>query len=197
MMDPQSPGSRIYYLDNIRSIVIVFVVLFHAILAYGAVGRWWYVVDPPPIPHSFIFIAVMDVLMMPILFLIAGLLARPSFARKGARPFMAGKVKRLLFPFLLLTVLFSPIMPFIRQYLRAAGSGIEPAGFWPFWLSFIKSGTKIYASPVMASTELVVNQYWFLMLLFIFFAGYTLYLSLIHISEPTRQVLVSRMPSSA
>lgn len=178
MDDSLLADSRIHYLDNIRSIVIVGVVVFHSILAYVFVCPWWYVSDPPPIPHSFIFIAVMDVLIMPPLFLIAGLLARPSFARKGPRSFMAGKVKRLLVPFLLLTVLFSPIMPFIRQYLRAAGSGNVPEGFWSFWLSFMRSGTKIYASPVGASSDLVVNQYWFLMLLFIFFAGYALYNSM-------------------
>jgi hypothetical protein len=113
--------------------------------------------------------------MMPILFFVAGLLARPSYERRGARLFMAGKVKRLLFPFLLLTILFSPIMPFIRQYLRAAESGVDPSGFWPFWISFIRSGTKIYSLPVSVSMDLIVNQYWFLMLLFAFFAGFCLY----------------------
>jgi surface polysaccharide O-acyltransferase-like enzyme len=174
MQIPPAIDSRIHYIDNIRSIIIVFVVLFHAILPY-VVTPWWYVTDPPPIPVSFFFIILMDATMMPILFFIAGLLARPSYKRKGARLFMAGKLKRLMFPFLLCTVFFSPIMPFIRQSLRATDSGVDPAGFWPFWISYITSGTTIHSSPVSVSTDLIVNQYWFLMLLFIFFVGFCLY----------------------
>ena len=119
MKDLPSIDSRIHYIDNIRSIIIVFVVLFHAILAYVHVTSWWYVNDPPPVPWSFLFVVLLDTFMMPILFLVAGLLARPSYERKGARLFMAGKVKRLIFPVLLCTIFFAPIMPFIRQVLRS------------------------------------------------------------------------------
>ena len=105
---------------------------------------------------------------MPILFLIAGMHAWPSFERKGVVRFMASKMKRLVFPFLLCTFLFSPIMPFIRQSLRAKSSGGEPESFWSFWLGFLKSGTQIHSGNASTSLDIVVNQYWFLMLLFIF-----------------------------
>jgi surface polysaccharide O-acyltransferase-like enzyme len=167
--------SRLHYLDNIRSIVIVFVVLFHAVLAYTQGCPWWYVTDPPPIPYSFYFIVFLEPILMPILFFIAGLLAWPSFERKGAYLFMVGKVKRLIIPFLLCTFLFSPILPFIRQSLRAENSGSDPAGFWSFWLSFLKSGSKIHSGSASHSPDIVVNQYWFLLLLFLFFAGFCLY----------------------
>lgn len=177
MKDPLSADSRIHYLDNIRSVIVVFVVLFHAILPYVYACPWWYVNDPPPIPFSFFYIVILEPVLMPILFLIAGLLTWPSFNRKGASRFMAGKAKRLIFPFLLLTIFFSPIMPFIRQYLRAAGSGGEPTGFWPFWLSYIGSVADIHQGSAGRSSDLIVNQYWFLALLFLFFAGFCLYAS--------------------
>jgi glucan biosynthesis protein C len=167
--------SRIHYLDNIRSVVIVAVVFFHAILPYVLNCPWWYVNDPPPIPYSFYYIVFLEPLLMPILFFIAGLLAWPSYERKGAYLFLASKVKRLIFPFLLCTFLFSPIMPFIRQSLRAAGGGLDSPGFWPFWLGFLESGSKIHSGSASISSDIVVNQYWFLMLLFIFFAGFSLW----------------------
>jgi surface polysaccharide O-acyltransferase-like enzyme len=166
---------RIHYLDNIRSIIIVFVVIFHAILPYVQACPWWYVHDPPPIPYSFIFTVLLEPILMPILFLFAGMLTWPSYERKGARFFMKGKVKRLLFPFLLCTLFFSPILPFIRHNLRAAKSGTDPLGFKSFWLNFLKSGTKIQSGSASTSPDIVVNQYWFLMLLFIFFAGFCLF----------------------
>lgn len=175
MKESLSTDSRLHYLDNIRSIVIVFVVIFHAILPYVLACTWWYVNDPPPITYSFFFIVFLEPILMPILFFIAGLLAWPSFERKGASRFMADKVKRLVLPFLFCTFLFSPIMPFIRQTLRAASSGSNPVGFWPFWLSFLRSGAKIHSGSASTSTDIVVNQYWFLMLLFIFFSGFCLF----------------------
>jgi membrane-bound acyltransferase YfiQ involved in biofilm formation len=151
------------------------VVLFHAIMPYTQICPWWYVVDGPPIAYSFHFIVFLDAVMMPILFLIAGLLAWPSYTRKGVAGFMAGKVNRLVVPFALCTLFFSPIMPFIRQSLRAVGSGEEPLGFWNFWLGFLSGGTRILSGSPDTSTEIVVNQYWFLALLFIFFAGFSVH----------------------
>jgi len=170
--------SRAHYLDNIRSIIIVFVVFFHGILPYIQACPWWYVTDPPPIPYSFFFILFLEPILMPILFFISGLLAWPSFERKGAYLFMAGKVKRLIIPFLFCTFLFSPIMPFIRQSLRGANSGSQSKDFWPFWLSFLKSGSKIHSGSASLDPNIVVNQYWFLMLLFLFFSGFCLYASI-------------------
>lgn len=169
------PESRLHYLDNIRSVVIVFVVLFHAILPYSLACPWWYVVDPQPIRQAIFFMLFLEPILMPVLFFISGLLVWPSYGRQGAARFMAGKVKRLLVPFLLCTFLFSPIMPFIRQCLRAAISDAEPLGFWAFWLTFLRSGAEIHAGLPNRADDLVVNQYWFLGLLFIFLSGFCVY----------------------
>ena len=125
---------RLHYLDNVRSIIIVCVVFFHGILPYSGVCPWWYVNDPTPIPQALYFVILSDPILMPVLFLISGTLARPSYERNGPRRFMVGKVRRLLVPFLLCTFLFSPIMPFVRQRLRALDSTTEVTGFWEFWL---------------------------------------------------------------
>ncbi len=169
------PDSRVPYLDNIRSVVIVFVVLFHAILPYSQACPWWYVVDSQSIPLAILLIILLEPILMPALFFISGLLAWPSWERKGPSRFMVDKVKRLMVPFLLCTFLFSPIMPFIRQWVRAADGGVHPLGFWAFWLTFVQSGSEIHSGPVILNPDLVVSQYWFLMLLFVFFCGFCLY----------------------
>lgn len=169
------PGSRVHYLDNIRSVVIVFVVLFHAILPYSQACPWWYVVDSQSIPLAILLIILLEPILMPALFFISGLLAWPSWERKGPSRFMVDKVKRLMVPFLLCTFLFSPIMPFIRQWVRAADGGVQPLGFWAFWLTFVQSGSEIHSGPVILNPDLVVSQYWFLMLLFVFFCGFCLF----------------------
>ena len=175
MQESLSKNPRFYYLDNIRSVIIVVVVIFHAILPYAQACPWWYVNDPPPISYSFFFLVFLEPILMPVLFFIAGLLTWPSFERKGASRFLIGKVKRLLLPFLFCTFLFSPIMPFIRQRLRGASSGGDSPGFWTSWIHDLQNGTNILSGSASTSPDIIVNQYWFLMLLFIFFAGFCLF----------------------
>jgi len=172
----QNPSaSRLFFLDNIRSLAIVFVVLFHASLSSGGACPWWYVQDPEPIPYLMIFLIFFSVILIPILFFISGLLAPPSYERHGPSSFLKSKFRRLVIPLLICTFLFSPILPYIRQSLRALDGGTGVTGFWEFWLQYLKSGSRLYAGAALQSTELVVTQYWFLMLLFLFFAAYTLY----------------------
>jgi hypothetical protein len=135
-------------------------------------------------------------IMMPVLFFISGILAWPSYERKGAYRFLAGKVKRLIIPFLFCTFLFSPIMPFIREALRAMNSGGDSIDFLSFWLNFFQNSLNIQSGGVATSTELTVNQYWFLMLLFLFFAGFSLYAWLQGRIQKSRMSIFSKTPGS-
>jgi hypothetical protein len=167
--------TRMHYLDNLRAVIIVCVVLFHGILPYSGICPWWYIIDPQKIPLAVHFIILADPILMPVLFFISGLLAQPSYERNGASRFMAGKVKRLVVPLVLCTLLFSPIMPFLRMVQRSGETGIDAMGFWPFWLRFVESASKIHAGSAGSATDLVVNQYWFLFLLFVFFSALCAY----------------------
>ena len=167
-----STGARLHYLDNIRSLIIVCVLLFHGILPYSGLCPWWYVADSQPIPQAGCFIILCDPILMPVLFLISGLLARPSYERNGPCRFMVGKVKRLVVPLLLCTFLFSPIMPFVRMLQRSGEAGVDAIGFWPLWLRFVESASEVHAGSAVSATDLVVNQYWFLLLLFLFFSAF-------------------------
>jgi len=172
---PTPTDPRLHYLDNIRSVTILCVVLFHGILPYSGLCPWWYVIDPPPIPQATYFMLLCEPILMPVLFFISGLLAQPSYERKGPYRFMVGKVKRLAVPLLLCTFLFSPIMPFIRMWQRAGEATIDLTGFWRFWLRFVESGSEVHAGSPISDLDLVVNQYWFLLLLFVFFTAFCVY----------------------
>jgi hypothetical protein len=166
---------RLHYLDNLRSVIIVCVVFFHGILPYSGICPWWYVIDEPPIPQAPFLMILSEPILMPVLFLISGMLAWPSYERRGPSRFMVSKVKRLVVPLLLCTFLFSPIMPFVRMLQRSGEAGVDAEGFWPFWLDFVSSGSDVYAGLPGSDTDLVVNQYWFLGLLFVFFTAFWLY----------------------
>jgi hypothetical protein len=134
--------------------------------------------------------------MMPALFFISGLFAWPSFERRGANHFINGKFKRLMIPFLLCTFLLSPIMPFIRESVRVLNNGGESPGFLSFWIDFFKGSLNVHSGVVSVDTELAINQYWFLLLLFLFFAGFAVYAWVQGRIKMSRQTLFSRSPKS-
>ena len=83
-------------------------------------------------------------------------------------------------------------MPFIRQSLRAMSNGVDPQGFLPFWLEFFKNSFNIHSGAVATNTELAISQYWFLLLLFLFFAGFSLYVWLKRRIQKGQPALFSR-----
>jgi hypothetical protein len=87
-------------------------------------------------------------------------------------------------------------MPFIRQSLRAMSSGEEALGFLPFWIDFFKNSFTVQSGAVGISTEIAVNQYWFLLLLFLFFAGFALYAWLKGRNKKSKETFFSRVPKS-
>ena len=66
-------GKRMYFLDHLRSFIIILVLGYHGALAYMVRGpQWYYVVDTQ---NSFLFnviVTISDVFVMPTLFFLAG-----------------------------------------------------------------------------------------------------------------------------
>jgi hypothetical protein len=87
-------------------------------------------------------------------------------------------------------------MPFIRQSLRAMSRGNEAPGFLSFWIDFFKNSFNLHSGAVGTSTEIAVNQYWFLLLLFLFFAGFFLYAWLRGKNPGRKHTIFSRVPKS-
>src|SRR5664279_3487966 len=122
-MPGQAQGNpRLGYIDNLRSTMIVWVVVFHTAITYSHIGSWYYS-DPKPADEvsSFVFLTLevhSQVFFMGILFLLAGYFVPGAFDRKGFRRFMADRFVRLGVPSLLYIFV---IQPFLMHYLPQAG----------------------------------------------------------------------------
>src|SRR5512144_3116961 len=88
-----SAATRVAFLDNIRYLMIVLVVIYHSVAAYATVA--------PHFPyHDTTFVAadiireLLDVFMMPVLFFVAGYFALASLEKKGVGEFLKDKGKR-------------------------------------------------------------------------------------------------------
>ena len=74
-------GKRIHWMDNLRTIIIFLVVLYHVGGVYESAGLWgwfWIVDDPATITWVGIVGIMFDIMVMPIAFFISGYLAPVS-----------------------------------------------------------------------------------------------------------------------
>ncbi len=128
----QNTGSekRIYFLDNLRSFIVLLVVVFHASMAYMPNAPWWwYVLDSQRSPFFDCFVLLNDVFMMPTLFFIAGYFAVRSLTRSGTAHFVRDKIGRLIIPWIIGVVFFAPAVTYFIYVTRS----IVPPPYLYYW----------------------------------------------------------------
>lgn len=130
-------NTRLGYIDNLRSTMIVWVVAFHTAITYSHIGSWYYS-DPKPVDNisSIVFLTFevhSQAFFMGILFLLAGYFVPGAFDRKGFRRFMADRFVRLGLPSLL--YIFG-VQPCLMHYLLQTGRG----GMADYYHTYLVSG---------------------------------------------------------
>jgi fucose 4-O-acetylase-like acetyltransferase len=125
--------------DNLKVILIAAVIAGHAVLGYTELDAWSYAdvreaTLRPVVAYVLLAVAApFALLVIPLLFLIAGLLTPPSLDRKGPGRFIRDRLLRLGVPFAVFALLLWPLLEYVlfRQlgeapelwtYFRAEGS---------------------------------------------------------------------------
>ena len=160
-----APG-RVAFLDNIRTLMVVLVIVYHSVAAYAIVAPHWIVHDTSTWAADIIR-ELLDVFMMPVLFFAAGYFALSSLKKKGLWGFLKDKVKRLLVPWALTVLIILPLAIYDQPVKH-----VRP--FWKYWLSYLGSfeaRLRFSQAPVGPTTQAI---YWFISLLFAFFLLFTL-----------------------
>ncbi|MBF0277470.1 MAG: acyltransferase [SAR324 cluster bacterium] len=112
---------RIQWMDNLRTMTILLVVLYHVGGVYESAGLWawfWIVDDPATLTWVGIIGIVLDIFMMPTLFFISGYLTPGSLKNKTEWEFVKGKFKRLMIPWIFAVVTLIPAYKVIFLYSR-------------------------------------------------------------------------------
>lgn len=116
-MPPASSSSRLAWIDNLRTLMIVLVVNMHACVTYSHVGSWYRMEDPEPaMPSKIVFLfwqGHLQAFFMGLLFFLAGVFAQRSLERRGAMAFLRERATRLGLPSLLFMLLIQPFMLFV------------------------------------------------------------------------------------
>lgn len=114
-----SADKRMYFFDNLRAFVILLVIVFHAAIGYmSPPPEWWYVIDTQKHPIFNVFVMNTDVVMMPILFFIAGYFALPALEKKGALIFWQEKNSRIVIPWIAGVLFLAPAITYMIWYSR-------------------------------------------------------------------------------
>jgi peptidoglycan/LPS O-acetylase OafA/YrhL len=145
-------GKRIHWLDNLRTITILLVVLYHVGGVYESAGLWgwfWIVDDPSTITWVGIVGIMFDIMVMPIMFFVSGYLTPKSLKHKTGWEFFKGKFKRLMVPWVIAVFTLIPLYKVIFLYSRGL-----PQEHWSTYFHITNPNSQ--------------NWLWFLPVLFLF-----------------------------
>ena len=104
---------RLYFIDNIRLVLTMLVVLHHVALTYGAHSGWYYYEptgDPATNTILTVFLAVNRVFFMGTFFMVSGYFTPGPFDRKGAGRFLADRLLRLGIPLFFFSFIVRPVL---------------------------------------------------------------------------------------
>jgi glucan biosynthesis protein C len=125
---------RLFYLDNLRAVAVLAVLLLHTSICYMvAAPPWWYVVDPDVSTFFTVIVLIVDVPVMSTMFLVAGYFAAPSWRRRGTAGFVKEKLIRLGAPWVFGALVLAPAVTYLSYVSR--GILMPYLQFWAtdFW----------------------------------------------------------------
>lgn len=169
--------NRIVFLDRLRVVLVLLVVLMHVAVAYTNLPVLT-VQDPQKNIVLDIFLLLMDGCLMSLLFFIAGYFACPSLKTRTRGDFIISKMRRIGLPFVAIALFLAPYITYVGVRTHFP----EPPGFFRFWLSQMK--TAVNPHPVLiADVETATKHWmdyspwhlWFIFLLLIFYLLYAGY----------------------
>jgi len=169
---------RLFFVDNLRILLIILVILHHLAITYGGSGMWYYQESSPGMIESIVFglfLAINQSFFMGFFFMISGYFTPGSYDRKGAWRFFKDRLLRLGIPLLFYIIFIDTVINYAAALSR---------GFSGSFLEFLGLHMEGY-------TALGTGPLWFVESLLIFAAIYVLWRLL---SKSAYKV--SRMPNN-
>lgn len=124
-------ADRLHFMDHLRAIVVVMVIVLHASMTYMThPPEWWYVIEPRNSLFFTLVVLSLDVPNMQILFFIAGFFGYSSLERYGASRFFKQKFVRIGIPWLVGVVFFAPAVTYLITVTRGTAKS-----YFEFWLT--------------------------------------------------------------
>lgn len=149
---------RKHYIDNLRWVCILLLIPYHAAMAYNSWGENNYIILGSSKILSSIVVAISP-WYMPLLFLLAGISAKYSLAKRSYKQFTLERITKLLIPFLSCTLLFMPILSYITDKINYEYMG----NFFEHYFVFFTKWTDLSGY----DGGFGIGHLWFLLYLFV------------------------------
>nr|WP_276561324.1 acyltransferase family protein [Bacillus paramycoides] len=126
---------RLYYLDRLRTVLTILVILHHTSITYGASGSWYYIEvtgDELTLSRMILslFTGVNQAFFMGFFFLISGFFTPGAYDRKGAANFLRDRFIRLGVPLVFYLAVIGPCLTYWLSFS-------DKTSLWSFYVEYI------------------------------------------------------------
>lgn len=153
---------RLYYLDYLRVVLTVLVIVHHTAIAYGAGGSWIYKDSDVSTELTVsailltIFTAVNQSFFMGFFFFISGYFTPGSYDRKGWAPFLKERFIRLGIPLLVYIFILGPMITYFAHFRKTMS-------LMDYYLSVVFTFDTVHMGPLwFVQTLLYFNLFYVL-----------------------------------
>ncbi len=115
----EKPKHKIVYIDRLKVILTVLVVLHHSFVTYGAPGGWYYLQKSTltgALAPMTMFVSVNQSFFMGMFFFLSAYFIGPSYDKKGPVKFVTDRLLRLGLPLVFYSLLLGPVMNYMVYY---------------------------------------------------------------------------------
>ncbi|MFF5383163.1 acyltransferase family protein [Pedobacter suwonensis] len=151
-------ANKLFYIDNLKILLTMLVVLHHTIIVYCAPGGWYYTektTQMAAIIPSTIFVSLNQSFFMGFFFLLAGYFTAPSYDRKGSWQFLGDRLIRLGIPLLFYSFVLSPLISYLVYYF-AEGRHVSYLQYLSGYRTWINFGVLWFVAALLLFTLLYV-----------------------------------------
>jgi len=130
---------RLYFIDNLRILLITLVMMIHLSISFGGEGSWYYKEGRADAFSAIMLTwhnATVQAFSMGLFFLISGYFTPASYDRKGARRFLKDRLMRLGFPILCYDFVIGPLI--VRPLVLYGNEG-SSGSYFDFLIRYYSS----------------------------------------------------------
>jgi len=174
---------RILYIDNLRIILVILVVLAHIAITYGPVGFWYYY-ERIDITSNYIlafFVSLMQAFLIGLFFMISAFFTPPALNKKGPKNFLKDRFKRLGMPLIFYIFIIAPAILYLNNLIIKG----ESVNYFIF-----------YYEQVLKKGIIDVGPLWFLQVLLFFSILYAIFNEIIKRVLKDKRQGTFRFPSN-
>lgn len=157
--------NRLYFVDSLKLLAAVSVIVFHVGCGYSKMAPWWYQSDPANILGINILLAVVDLYVMGLFFFLSGYFADKALNFTPIWDLIRSKARLLLVPGYINLMIFGPLMVYV-YYISRQPDTLTLIGSY---LAAFKEWGRFGFEVILPGSEAYHHHIWFVEVLFAIF----------------------------